>query len=374
MLKILKRTFFIFFIFILSSGFSDSINNNKQPNKTVLLTGAAGFIGSNCLEYLYQKHENYRFIILDALTYAGSLENIPPHILNSNRVRFVRGSVVDSALVDQLMREANFVIHFAAETHVTRSIAEDSLFFETDVLGTRALMAALVKHIKTVERFIHISTSEVYGSADYIPMNEEHPLKPQSPYAAAKVGADRLVHAYNCTYNLPVVIVRPFNNYGPKQHLEKLIPRLITSAIQGKPLTIHGTGRQVRDWVYVRDVCAALDKMLTLPDFSILKGQEINLGTGKGVSVLEIANMILKYFNLPQTQLTFIGNRPGQVDTHIGAFEKARTLLNWTPTTDFEKGLQNTIRWYINNASWWEKMEGSAAIPIKTANNQIEFH
>lgn len=371
--KIVKRTFFFFLVLAQTFVFSGSNNKNEQT-KTVLLTGAAGFIGSNCLEYLYQTHENYHFIILDALTYAGNLENIPPHILNSSRVRFIKGSVVDFPLVDQLMSEANFVIHFAAETHVTRSIADDFVFFETDVLGTRAMMTALAKHSKTVERFIHISTSEVYGSADYIPMNEDHPLNPQSPYAAAKVGADRLVHAYNCTYNLPVVTVRPFNNFGPRQHLEKLIPRLITAAIQGKPLTIHGTGNQVRDWIYVKDVCVALDKILTHPNFSILRGQELNLGTGKGISVLEIAKMILKQFNLPETQLTFIGNRPGQVDTHIATFEKARILLNWTPTTDFKKGLEETIHWYTNNSSHWGKLEDSALIPIRTTNNIIEMH
>ncbi|NGX36953.1 MAG: dTDP-glucose 4,6-dehydratase [Chlamydiae bacterium] len=181
------------------------------------------------------------------------------------------------------------------------------------------------------------------------------------------------MHAYNCTYNLPVVIVRPFNNYGPKQHLEKLIPRLITSAIQGKPLTIHGTGEQKRDWVNVKDVCIALDKILNLQDFSIVKGQEINIGTGKGISVLEIANMVRKYFNLPEAQLKFIGDRPGQVDTHIASFEKARFLLGWASTIDFEKGLESTIKWYIDNPSYWRKLEDSARIPIKAVNNQIEL-
>ncbi|NGX47841.1 MAG: dTDP-glucose 4,6-dehydratase [Chlamydiae bacterium] len=375
-LSVLKYRFlfvWIFFVAIQAKVFSEPDNKTQKPTKTVLLTGAAGFIGSNCLEYLYDTHENYDFIVLDALTYAGFLENIPPRILNSHRVRFVKGSVIDDSLVDELMKESNYVIHFAAETHVTRSIADDLIFFETDVLGTRVLMVALVKYSKTIERFIHISTSEVYGTALTIPMNEDHPLESRSPYAAAKVGADRLVHAYNCTYDVPVVIVRPFNNYGPKQHIEKLIPRFITSALNGKPLTIHGTGEQKRDWIYVKDVSKALDAMLNIPDFSIIKGQAINLGTEKSVSVFEVAQLILKYFNLHETQIKFVSNRPGQVDNHVGSFKKAKALLNWEPTTSFEEGLKETIKWYIDHPSYWKKLEGNSVVPIKTSANQIEL-
>ena len=201
-----------------------SRHESSSP-KTVLLTGAAGFIGSNFLKYMFDKYPTYTFLVLDALTYAGSLDNIPAYIHDSSRFKFFYGSVTNSRLVDLLMKQSHFVVHFAAESHVTRSICDSAIFFDTDVIGTRVLLESLVLH-KNVERFIHISTSEVCGTAEIIPMDEDHPIKPRSPYAAAKAGADRMVYAYQCTYDIPTVIIRPFKNYGPNQHLEKVIPRL----------------------------------------------------------------------------------------------------------------------------------------------------
>ncbi len=347
---------------------------HAAADKVVFLTGAAGFIGSNFLEYMFDKYPTYHFLVLDALTYAGNIENIPDRIRNSDRFVFFYGSVVNYHIVDMLMQHADFVVHFAAESHVTRSICDDTTFFETDVMGTRTMMTALVKHKKKVQRFIHISTSEVLGTAEFEPMDENHPLNPRSPYAAAKAGADRLVYSYCCTYDVPAVIVRPFNNYGPRQHLEKVIPRFITSAIKGRPLTIHGDGLQERDWVCTYDICRALDKILHIEDFSTIKHQVIHLGSGLPTSILKIAQSVLKQFNLPESQLTFIGDRPGQVRCHISATKKAEQLLDWHAEISLEEGLAQTIKWYKQNQAHWEKSESMMYVPIYTNNEILEVH
>ena len=344
----------------------------RENKKTILVTGAAGFIGSNFLKYMFDKYPAYQFIVIDALTYAGSLDKIPDYIQKSSRFEFIHNTINDAKVVDAAMAKSNLVVHFAAETHVTRSIYDDELFFYTDVLGTRVLMNAVKKYTQNIERFVHISTSEVYGTAEYEPMDENHPLNARSPYAAAKVGADRLVYSYCCTYNVPAVILRPFNNYGPGQHLEKLIPRFITAAIKKEPITIHGTGQQSRDWVYTIDVARAIDSVLHLENFDAIKHQVINIGSGKTISVLEIAQIILDYFKLPASYLQFTSDRPGQVACHISSTEKAKTLLNWSANASLEEGLKETIAWYLENKSIWEKMESDVRLPITTANGQIE--
>lgn len=345
-------------------------SNTAQPTKTVFLTGAAGFIGSNFLKYMFDTYPNYKFYILDILTYAGSLDNIPAYIKASPRFTFVYGSVTNERLVNALMSEADFVVHFAAESHVTRSINDSSIFFEKDVIGTRVLMDALVAH-KNVERFIHISTSEVCGTAETIPMAEDHPIKPQSPYAAAKAGADRLVYAYQCTYNIPTVIIRPFNNYGPQQHVEKMIPRFITSAIKNEPITIHGDGSQTRDWMHVLDTCKALDKVLHHQNFAEIKNEVIHIGTGKATSVLEIATLIAAHFNLPASSLQRTADRPGQVCCHISSTAKAKKLLEWEATISLEEGLLQTIAWYQQNTDWWKKREIMQQVPVTLKDNAI---
>ena len=226
--------------------------------KTILITGGAGFIGSNFVRYLYSKYPNYRLIVLDALTYAGNVKNLPVDINNGSdeRLTFWYGNVRNAELVDTVVSQADVVMHFAAESHVTRSIYDNLLFFETDVLGTQAVANAVLKYRDKVERFIHISTSEVYGTAESDKMSEAHPLLPMSPYASAKCGADRLVYSYWQTYGIPAIIIRPFNNYGPYQHLEKVVPRFITSCILGEPITVHGDGAAARDFIYVQDHCA----------------------------------------------------------------------------------------------------------------------
>lgn len=341
--------------------------------KRLFLTGAAGFIGSNFLTHMFDKYPEYHFIVLDSLTYAGNPQNIPTYIKDSSRFEFWYGSVTNPDIVNSLMAKSDWVVHFAAESHVARSIFDNSKFFETDVIGTQVMMNALLKN-QQVEKFIHISTSEVYGSAETEPMNENHSLNPRSPYAGAKAGADRLVYSYWCTYDIPALIIRPFNNYGPRQHLEKMIPRFITSAIKHEPLTIHGNGIAKRDWIFVDDHCDALDKALHLSNFTSIKNKVINIGSGIATQNLEIAEFIIDYFGLPYSKLKFISDRPGQVECHIAAIEKAKQLLDWKPVTPLKEGLKKTIEWYTKNEYWWRPLEWMKQVPVYTKTNQIEMH
>lgn len=351
----IRKCFFLLFLILTPIQNGIFAKEESKPSETIFLTGACGFIGSNFLAYMFDKYPEYNFIVLDALTYAGSLENIPAYIQMSDRFQFINDSIGNFAVVDEIMSHVKYVIHFAAESHVPRSISDDFPFFETDLMGTRVLLKALVKNRQTVERFIHISTSEVYGTAEYEPMDEKHPLNPRSPYAAAKLAGERLVYAYNCTFDIPVVIIRPFNNYGPRQHLEKMIPHFIGLAMKGEPLTIHGAGLQKRDWLHVNDTCIALDKIIHLEDFSKIKNQEINIGSGKASSVLEVAQTILEHFNLPENHLKRIEDRPGQVECHIASCQKAEDLLEWSPTISIQAGLIDTIKWYLSNPLFFKK-------------------
>ncbi len=343
--------------------------------KTILITGGAGFIGSNFVRYLHAHYPDYRLIVLDALTYAGAVENLPPEFRDDRNSQFLfwYGNVRNGELVDTLVSQSDTVVHFAAETHVTRSIYDNLLFFETDVLGTQVVANAVLKYISRVERFIHISSSEVYGTAQAPLMNEDHPLMPTSPYAAAKAGADRLVYSYWETYGVPAVIVRPFNNYGPYQHLEKVVPRFITSCLLDEPLRIHGNGRAARDWLYVEDTCEALDRAMHA-DLDRIKGEVLNLGTGINHDIVSIAHMITEKMGKPASLIIHIGDRPGQVFRHTASTEKTARLLDWQPRTQFNDGLDKTIAWYRSNRPWWEKQLWMRSIPIITKQGKRELH
>ncbi len=343
--------------------------------KTVLVTGGAGFMGSNLVRYLLRKYPRYKIVVLDALTYAGNTENLPK-IDNQNknsRFSFWYGNIRNSELVDSLVSQSQVVFHFAAETHVTRSIYDNQLFFETDVLGTQVVANAVLKYAKSVERFIHISSSEVYGTAMAEVMDEGHPLAPMSPYASAKAGADRLVYSYWATYDVPALIIRPFNNFGPYQHLEKVIPRFITSCILNEPLTIHGDGKSQRDWLYVGDFCRALDVVMHC-NLKRVRREVINIGTGRSTDILTIAELVLKKMKRPLSLIRYIGDRPGQVFRHTSSTAKANRLLGWNPTMELEQGLDKTIDWYQKNRKWWEKMLWMRAIPIVSKKGTIEYH
>ncbi len=322
--------------------------------KTLLITGGAGFIGSNFVDYLYNKYPDYRLLVLDTLTYAGNVENLPVDYRESGgRLEFWYGNVCNAAMVETLVARSDMVVHFAAESHVTRSIYDNYQFFQTDVLGTQVVANAILKHQDTVERFIHISTSEVYGSAQSVRMDEDHPLLPMSPYASAKAGADRLVYSYWCTYDLPAVIIRPFNQFGPKQHIEKVIPRFITNALSGESLPVHGRGEAMRDFTFVRDTCQGLDKILHC-DINQVAGEAINLGAQSHLSVLEIAHAVLEALDKPKSLINCVGDRPGQVFRHTADCAKAERLIGWNPSTSFEDALQQTIEWYVNNPARWQ--------------------
>lgn len=345
----------------------------KKQTKKILITGAAGFIGSNVLEYLFSKNPNYKFVVLDALTYAGNLKNFPEKIQKSPRFKFEYGDVRNSTLVDSLVSQSDIVIHFAAETHVTRSIYDDVKFFETDVLGTQAVANAVHHHQKNIEKFIHISTCEVYGSSTTKKMDESHPLNPHSPYAAAKAGADRLVYSYYITYKIPAIILRPFNIFGPRQHLEKAIPRFITSSILDEPLTVHGKGVSERDYMHVDDLSRAISLLIKAPNKKVV-GEVFNVGSGKSISITEIAQRIAKYMNVPKSQIHFLKDRPGQVSTFACDYKKINRVLGWEPKRDFQQGLIDTIEWYKGNRDIWDQQIWLRSVPIVLPNGTVVYH
>jgi dTDP-glucose 4,6-dehydratase len=340
--------------------------------KTILVTGGAGFIGSNFVRKLYEKYPTYRILVLDALTYAGSIHNMPTGSLDAERFEFWYGNVLNADIVDSLVARSDMVFHFAAESHVTRSIFDNRAFFETDVIGTQVVSNAVLRHQKKVELFVHISTSEVYGSALSESMNEDHPLNPMSPYASAKCGADRLVYSYHQTYGIPSVIVRPFNNFGPRQHLEKVTPRFITSCILGQPMTVHGDGSARRDFLFVQDHCEALETIMNA-DRKKVVGEVFNLGTKQDISALELAESVRRVMNV-DAKIDFIGNRPGQVFRHTCDSSKALSVLGWKPKTSLDDGLRATVQWYENNRTWWEPQRWMSQIAIVTASGKRELH
>jgi dTDP-glucose 4,6-dehydratase len=317
--------------------------------KRVLVTGGAGFISSAFVRHLLAATP-YEVVSLDALTYAGNLENLAD-VMAHERLSFVHGDIRDKDLVRQLVAEVDVIVNAAAESHVEKSIEEGaSEFVTTNVEGTQILLDAIRE--TPVERFILISSSEVYGTAEYAPMDEEHPLNPRSPYAATKAGADRLVYSYFTTYDLPVVIVRPFNNFGPRQHPEKVIPRFITQALSDQPLTIHGDGHASRDWLYVDDDAEAIEAIIAA-DIDTIAGEVINVATGVDLSVSQIADAVLEALDKPDSLKSYVDERLGQVDRHIGSTDKAERLVGWRARVSFEEGLARTVEWYRENDVWW---------------------
>jgi dTDP-glucose 4,6-dehydratase len=340
----------------------------------ILVTGGAGFIGSNFVHHIMKDHPEYQVVVLDALTYAGSPDNLPAAMgqFADTRMRFWYGNVCNAGLVESLVREADYVVHFAAETHVTRSIFDNRLFFETDVIGTQTVANAVLKSDGRVKRLIHISTSEVYGSAEEPLMNEEHPLKPMSPYASAKCGADRLAYSYWATYKVPITILRPFNNFGPRQHLEKVVPRFITSALLSEPITVHGTGEAARDFVYVDDVCRAIDLILHAKP-STVDGEVFNIASGQHRTIRSVAEDVMRLMSVPG-DLAHYGDRPGQVVRHTGDYSKILRVLGWEPSLSWQEGLSRTIEWYRKHREAWEKQMWMRHIPIITASGRREMH
>jgi dTDP-glucose 4,6-dehydratase len=317
--------------------------------KRVLVTGGAGFIPSNFIRWLLA-NTPWEIVSLDALTYAGNLENLAD-VMSHERLSFVHGDVRDEVLVRDVVENVDVIVNAAAESHVEKSIRDGaSEFVTTNVEGTQILLDAIREH--PVERFILISSSEVYGTAERDPMDEEHPLNPRSPYAATKAGADRLAYSYFVTYGLPVVIVRPFNNYGPRQHPEKVVPRFITQALRDEPLTIHGDGHASRDWLFVDDDAEAIATLIGAPVEDVA-GEVVNVATGVDLTVEEIADRVLAALDRPASLKAHVGERPGQVDRHIGSTDKLARLTGWRARTSFDEGLARTVAWYRENEAWW---------------------
>ena len=327
--------------------------------KRVLVTGGAGFIPSNFIRHLLRATP-YEVVSLDALTYAGNVDNLAD-VMSHERLSFVHGDIRDADLVRDVVGECDVILNAAAESHVEKSIEEGaSEFVTTNVVGTQILLDAA--RDRPVDRFVLMSSSEVYGTAERAPMDEEHPLNPRSPYAATKAGADRLAYSYWVTYGLPVVIVRPFNNYGPRQHPEKVIPRFITQALADEPLTVHGDGHASRDWLYVDDDAEAIEAVIDAP-LDRVAGEVVNVATGVDIAVEAIADTVLEMLGKPRSLKAHVPERPGQVDRHIGSTEKAERLLGWKARTLFEDGLERTIAWYRENEAWWRahRRENAAA-------------
>ena len=317
--------------------------------KRLLVTGGAGFIGSNFVRYILSKHPSYQVVVLDKLTYAGNLANLADVAGNPN-YRFVRGDICDQQLVDGLMAEVDAVINFAAETHVDRSILDAGGFIQTDVYGTFVLLEAMRKH--KIQRFLQVSTDEVYGDIPSGSSVETDPFRPRSPYSASKAGGEMMVQAYHVTYELPVLITRGSNNYGPYQYPEKLIPVLITNALDDKDLPIYGDGLQIRDWLYVMDHCSAIDVVLHEGQI----GESYNIGGGNERVNLDIAGKVLDQLNKPRTLLKYVKDRPGHDRRYSLDCTKLKRL-GWAPARDFEEGLAETVQWYVENQAWWRPLK-----------------
>ncbi len=318
--------------------------------KTLLITGGAGFIGSNFIRHVLGRHPGVRVVNLDKLTYAGNLENLRD-IEADPRYEFVHGDIRDRDLVARLFSRVQGVVHFAAETHVDRSIVDAGEFVLTDVHGSFVLFEAL-KTSPQVEFFVHISTDEIYGSRDEGFFRETDPVTPSSPYAASKAGADRLAYAYHVTYGLPIVIVRPSNNYGPYQYPEKLIPLFVTNALEGKTLPLYGQGTNVRDWLYVGDNCRAIE----IAALRGAPGEAYNVGAGNEVRNIDVALRICALLGKPRELVKLVPDRLGHDRRYAVDWTKMRGL-GWAPETKFEAGLEATVRWYERHRPWWEAIK-----------------
>lgn len=308
----------------------------------LLVTGGAGFIGSNFVHYILQEHPDYEVVNLDALTYAGSLENLEG-VMDNSRHKFVQGRIEDGDLVGQLMEGIDVVVNFAAESHVDRSILEPQVFIVTNVLGTQVLLDAALKW--EVKLFYQISTDEVYGALDLDSterFTEDSPLRPNSPYAASKTAADLLVRAYHRTFGLPVVISRCSNNYGPRQHPEKFLPTVILNILHDKPVPIYGDGLYVRDWIHVIDHCRAID--LIMSEGRI--GDVYNIGTDNEWANIDLAKKILQMLGKPEDLLQSVTDRPGHDRRYALVGDKLKRELGWKPSISFDQGLTETVSWY----------------------------
>lgn len=318
---------------------------------TILVTGGAGFIGNCFIRHMLQKYSNYKIINLDALTYAGNLENLYDVKDNPN-YEFVNGDICDRDLVTQIVSGVDMIVNFAAETHVDRSITGPEIFIETNVKGTMTLLQAAKEF--NIERYLQVSTDEVYGTLGNTGyFTETTPLAPNSPYSASKAGADMLVRAYYETYKVPTLITRCSNNYGPYQYPEKLIPFFISRLLKGEKVPVYGDGLNVRDWLYVYDHCAAIDTVLHKGRV----GEVYNIGGHNEKTNLEITHLILDAMNKDESSIEYVQDRLGHDRRYAISNDKITSELGWEPSVTFEEGILLTIDWYLNNKAWMESIE-----------------
>lgn len=310
----------------------------------LLVTGGAGFIGSNFIHFIHNKHQDWEVINLDKLTYAGNKKNLEG--IAGSRHRFVKGDIADPEVVAKLLGEGlEVIVNFAAESHVDRSIDDSAPFIENNIKGTQILLEAARR--QGIKKFIQVSTDEVYGSLGATGVfREESPLAPNSPYSASKASADLLSRAYFKTYRLPVIVTRCSNNFGPRQFPEKFIPLTITNALKNKPIPLYGDGLNVRDWLYVTDHCRALEAVI----INGREGEVYNIGGGQELTNLELAGEILKQLGKPASLIQFVKDRPGHDRRYAVDSSKIQRELGWCPAYDFKEALQKTIQWYVNNS------------------------
>ncbi len=328
-----------------------------HPLQKLLVTGGAGFIGSNFIHYWLKRYPNDHILNFDKLTYAGNKESVKD-LESFPNYAFQQGDITDAAAVNMAMQNIDIVVHFAAESHVDRSILGPGIFLETNVIGTQVLLDAALKN--TVKRFHHISTDEVFGSLELNSsekFTEDTPYDPRSPYSASKAASDHIVRAYGETYGLPYSITNCSNNYGEFHFPEKLFPLAITNILESKKVPVYGDGLNVRDWLYVQDHCSAIEAVL-------LKGKTGETyavgGLKDGVSNLEVVKLILKLMGKTESEIEFVKDRPGHDRRYAIDWTKIHTELGWSPTVTLEEGLQRTIEWYKNNEAWWKPLKQSA--------------
>lgn len=315
----------------------------------LLITGGAGFMGSNFVKYILDKYPDYQITNLDKLTYAGNPENLRV-VENDKRYKFVKGDICDNQIVDKLACEADVIINYAAETHVDRSIMSPRDFAMTDVIGTQTLLEAAKKYEHSL--YIQISTDEVFGSIEDGKFTEESPFLPNSPYAASKAGGDLLCRAYNVTYRMPIIVTHSCNFFGPNQYPEKFMPLFITNLLEGKKVPLYGDGKNIREWIYTEDHCRAIDLLLHKGK----AGEVYNIGTGWEKSNVDIVKFILKELGKGETEIEYVKDRPGHDRRYSLDSSKLREL-GWEPKYDLETALKKTVDWYKNNEKWWQPLK-----------------
>ncbi len=314
----------------------------------ILITGGCGFIGSNFIRLILNKYKDYSIVNLDKLTYAGNMDNLKD--INNSNYNFIKGDICDKNIVRYAMKDCDMVLNFAAETHVDRSIANPDDFIRTDVLGTHILLNQAKEN--NIKRFMQISTDEVYGSYKDKPFKETDVLNPSSPYSSSKASADLIAHSYWKTYNMPVIITRSSNNFGPYQYPEKLIPLFITNILENKKVTLYGDGLNIRDWIYVLDNCEAIDFVMRKG----ILGEIYNISSGVEKTNIDITKRVLKELGKDESFIEYVKDRLAHDRRYSSNCEKI-TSLGWKPSYKFEDSLKNTIDWYKNNIWWWRKIK-----------------